>query len=591
MKKVCLLLLIILSKLLFSQKEDFSRYYLIKKDYENFPENDTRAFIFLDDYIKLAKKEKNYDQLAQGYKDAVFYSSSDMYKLKYADSTIFASILSKKKELISDAYLGKGIIYYFNYKKYKPALNEYLKAYENSKKTENEYLKNEILYHLGVVKTHLGYYEPALRHFEKTNYYFAENLKKNAHPNIIFNNRKGYYNSLHRMIVCHRNLKNYKAAHYLINIGLSQTQDKEDFQQEYGYFLKEKGFEQFCNNEFENSIKSLETSSKPISNIHDFAWIAFNYYYIGKNYLALNQTEKAIKYFQKVDSIFIKHNFILPELRDNYEVLINHYKNKKNSEKELYYTKQLLKADSIISKDFTYLSLKIHKEYDTKALLEEKERLVKATSLGSLIIAVLCLLATSLVILLIIGYRNEKISKTNYKILEEKIINNICTPHQEKVVSKIKDEDKADLNDNITNEILVKLKNFEKNCDFTEYGLTLHKLAHKLGTNSNYLSQVINERKGVHFNRYLSELRIHYITNKLYNDKVYLNYKIETLAEKCGIASRTNFSNLFREINGMRPTDFIKKRQKDIANNQKLTFSPSTRFFKSNQISSDHPNL
>nr|WP_252730327.1 AraC family transcriptional regulator [Chryseobacterium indologenes] len=43
-----------------------------------------------------------------------------------------------------------------------------------------------------------------------------------------------------------------------------------------------------------------------------------------------------------------------------------------------------------------------------------------------------------------------------------------------------------------------------------------------------------------------------------------MNYKIETLAEECGIASRTNFSNLFREINGMRPTDFIKKRRKDI---------------------------
>ena len=49
-------------------------------------------------------------------------------------------------DLISRAYLVKGSIYYYNYKKYKSTLDEYLKAYEYSKKGNNDYQKNQLIY-------------------------------------------------------------------------------------------------------------------------------------------------------------------------------------------------------------------------------------------------------------------------------------------------------------------------------------------------------------------------------------------------------------------------------------------------------------
>ncbi|MBO6183798.1 MAG: helix-turn-helix domain-containing protein, partial [Chryseobacterium sp.] len=217
------------------------------------------------------------------------------------------------------------------------------------------------------------------------------------------------------------------------------------------------------------------------------------------------------------------------------------------------------------------LASTIHKKYDTEALTEEKERLEKATSWGIWIIAGLIILLIALTFALIVKYRNEKRIKANYIILEEKILNKSSTEIvTEKIKVKPNGEEKSGLSNIIINDLLLKLDNFEKKCEFVENGLTLNKLAIKFNTNSNYLSQVINEYKEVNFNRYLSELRINYITNKLYNDKVFLSYKIETLAEKCGIASRTNFSNLFQEINGIRPIDFIKKRNEDLENNQVL---------------------
>ncbi|MCD1117376.1 helix-turn-helix domain-containing protein [Chryseobacterium turcicum] len=576
MNRFYFILLLFIFNTFYSQQESYSDFYKIKKKYENYSENDARAFQFLKEYISLAKKEKDYPHLVQGYHDATFYSSSANAKLKYADSAIFAAKLSDNTDLISDAYLRKGVVYYFNYKKYQSALQEYLKAYEYSKNSQDDFLKNAILYHMGVVKSYLGYNQEALIHFKKTQSYFELKSKEKVHSNIVFNNKRGYYNSLHQMAVSYRKLNNYKAVDSLLNIGFQQTKNNKDFQQEYGYFLKEKGINEYRKKNYRNSLNLLHESIKPITNINDFAWATVVYFYIGKSYLGLQDYSNAILHFNKVDSVFQKHNFILPELRENYELLINYYKKDSELKKELYYTKQLLKADSVISKDFSYLASTIHKKYDTEALTEEKERLEKATSWGIWIIVGLIILLIALTIALMIKYKNEKRIKANYLILEEKILNKSSAEIvTEKSKVKPNGDEKSGLSDAIINDLLLKLDNFERKSGFVENGLTLNKLAMKFNTNSNYLSQVINEYKEMNFNRYLSELRINYITNKLYNDKVYLNYKIETLAEKCGIASRTNFSNLFQEINGIRPVDFIKNRNQDLENNQILQSHPA----------------
>ena len=41
----------------------------------------------------------------------------------------------------------------------------------------------------------------------------------------------------------------------------------------------------------------------------------------------------------------------------------------------------------------------------------------------------------------------------------------------------------------------------------------------------------------------------------------YLQLKVQGLADECGIGSRQNFSDLFQEINGIRPTDFVKQKK------------------------------
>lgn len=538
-----------------------------RRKYENLAEDDTRAFTNLNLYIKKAKQEKKYAELFQGYRDAVFFSKSRDKKLQYADSCLDAAYKSASDDRISTAYVLKGSVYYAKLKKYKPALDEYLMAYKYAKNTNDLYLKYKISYHLGVVKNYLGYHEEALELFKECVAHFEEQANnKNLHEFKIFNNQKGYLNSIHQMVVCYRNMQDFKKADSLVDIGLLKTFNNKDFLLERSYFLKCKGLSEFNNNKYTSAITYLDQSLGLIKD--DFAWMSVDYFYIGKSYLKLDQEDLAIANFKKIDSIFNKHDFILPELRENYEFLINHYKNKKEPEKQLYYTTQLLKADSIISRDFAYLSMKIHREYDTNTLIEEKGRLETANAWGGFLIAGLAITAGVLVLILVKRHRKERSTLEKYVLLEEKVRNDNYvrsavsnTPNPE-----LSDDKKTQITETIKQDLLRKLRVFEDKNHFTQKGLTIQKLAVQFETNSSYLSQVINEQKGMNFNKYLGDLRIRYITRLLFDKNIYLNYTIETLAKECGIASRQNFSDLFFEINGIRPTDFIRNRKKEVDN-------------------------
>ncbi|WP_409991384.1 helix-turn-helix domain-containing protein [Chryseobacterium sp. Leaf405] len=122
---------------------------------------------------------------------------------------------------------------------------------------------------------------------------------------------------------------------------------------------------------------------------------------------------------------------------------------------------------------------------------------------------------------------------------------------------------KSELPDELVENLTLKVQNFEDKKQFLEAGMTAAKLAARFKTNPTYLSTFIHERKGLNFSTYITQLRIEYITQQLNSDKDYLKYTIQALAEMCGIASRNNFTDHFKRINGIGVGDFIKMKLKD----------------------------
>lgn len=537
--------------------QEFSDYRI---RYDNFEENDVRAFQFLKPYIKKAKKEKNFTELTQAYKDATSFSPNS--KLQYADSMVEAANKSNNRDLIGASYLTKGTIYYFNYKKFKLALDEYLKAWNYLEGTKDEYLYYKNLYHIAVVKSYLGHCDESLELFEKCRKYYSNKKISTDLPNLSYNNKKGYLNSLHQNIACLIELSRLKEAALLVTEGLRETSGDIDFYIERSYFYKLQGIIAFKNKNYDKAISNFNNALVGVEKKDDFTNASAIYFYKGKSLLYKNEMVEAVEYFKKVDSIFKKHEFILPEVRENFEILINYYKKAGNNKMELYYTSQLLKVYHVLSTDFKYLSDKIHKGYDTRDLLEAKRRLEMSSANGYRIAAILFF--SLLVVFLILYSRWKKGKRIHAKYND--LLAKMEADTAQKFGDNIDDHKlkSSKLNEKKANDLLSKLSALEEENFFLEKNMTLNKLAIKLKTNTTYLSEIINDRKGCHFNAYLNELRIKYITHKLYENKSWRRYSIKALSEECGFKDTRIFSKAFHENNGLSPLEFIRKRNQEL---------------------------
>jgi YesN/AraC family two-component response regulator len=110
--------------------------------------------------------------------------------------------------------------------------------------------------------------------------------------------------------------------------------------------------------------------------------------------------------------------------------------------------------------------------------------------------------------------------------------------------------------------LLQKLYRFEQGNKFINPNISLASLAGALGTNTQYLSELINKQKNKNFNTYINELRINFIIKRILEDRKLANYKIAALAEEAGFSSHSLFSKVFKQVTNMSPSEFIHEHQK-----------------------------
>ena len=167
-------------------------------------------------------------------------------------------------------------------------------------------------------------------------------------------------------------------------------------------------------------------------------------------------------------------------------------------------------------------------------------------------------LGIGLVYVILVSYRNKRKGPVLSSVLDKPTVPTHTKPLNDAVPNKEPGKN-TKVSDEVVAGILVKLAMLEKNHFYLEKGMTLHKLAGKLNTNSNYLSMIIKEHRGLFFNAYLKKSRMEYVTAKLQENKLWQHYSVETLANECGFADRTNFSRAFKAHNQLSPVEFIQQ--------------------------------
>lgn len=126
---------------------------------------------------------------------------------------------------------------------------------------------------------------------------------------------------------------------------------------------------------------------------------------------------------------------------------------------------------------------------------------------------------------------------------------------------------KSDLNINIDpkviRDVLDDLQRWEKELGFLENEMDQNELAKRLGTNSTYLSRIINSHKKQRFSSYLKDLRVTYAINyaKAHPEEIPTKSLVQW-AEQFGFNSLDVFVRAFKSKTGITPAVFFRRLKK-----------------------------
>lgn len=154
-----------------------------------------------------------------------------------------------------------------------------------------------------------------------------------------------------------------------------------------------------------------------------------------------------------------------------------------------------------------------------------------------------------------IQLRNE-LDSLGYKLPEERGEKTEENEHDACKVNKLTEEHKEKIIQDINNV----MANTLEYCD-CEFSLT--RLATLIGSNTKYVSQIINEVYNKNFRTYINEYRIKEASRRLMNTDEYGHYTISAIAESVGFKSPTTFIMTFKKSTGINPSTYQKIAQND----------------------------
>ncbi|WP_340203654.1 helix-turn-helix domain-containing protein [Ascidiimonas sp. W6] len=512
-------------------------------------------------YLLEAKKSGIPQAIANGYYLLANYGDQEV--LAYADSLISASIDLDHFKFPAQGFLIKGNVYY-EQANYKEALDQYLQSlyFASKRKNKVQYLK--IKFNIGLLNNNIGNRKEALK-------IFKENISNIEESGLDKTDVPRYLRGLYALADSYTFNDKPDSSSIFVKKGIDialRSGDKEM----YGILVAHAGVNYFFLDNYQSAIDSLKKGKKILKAFNDSnkIRIAFCNYYIAKSLHKQGKIDESITYFTKVDKSLQQTQDMLPELIGTYNFLIAYSKSKNDIEGQIHYINQLIKMDSIKDVNYKYLSNTINKEYDAHLLIQEKEKLIsKLEEDKTLKVKIILFLIVAVTILIIgIGYFlyrsnvyrkrfDELMVQINEGGKEEnfiKVSENITKNN----VSKYNSDD-IGLSEEIVNEVLQKIEKFEKSAKFIEKQYTLNAMAKEIGTNSTYLSKIINVKKKTSFANYINNLRIDYAINQLTKSKVLRSYKIKAISEEFGFNTTQSFSNAFYKSTGIYPSYFLKQ--------------------------------
>ncbi len=483
--------------------------------------------------------------------------------LSYLDSIIILTQKTKDYTYPAKAYLKKAAFYGIE-SNYDLSMDALLKANTLAIARENRDQEFDVKYYIALLKDEIGEKEEALNILQSVKRYHEEKFYKDSTQA----NRNKFFQMLYAECISYHRIKNYDSVYSISTkaIKLSLNQPDSIY---YKGFLISSGIAHYGKEEYNKAIDSLskyETLRKKNAVIPFYFMVPDMF--LGMSYYKNEAYDKALPYLKKVDSAAFANQQFTPDQRPVFELLLDHYKRTGDIEKQLQQISRLISFDSIINLNYKNIQKKIASNYETPNLIAQKQKLISKleNKNQSKIKYIWGVGFLSIVFLSLFGW--NYIKKNTYKKRIQKIINDI--DRDNKTEKKLENKSKESLEDlgipeDVIKNTLSSLDKFESEKKFLEHSISVHQIAKDLGTNSRYLSKIINTFKEKTFSNYINDLRIEHVIKKLKDETQFRNYKMTVIAKESGFNTLQAFSKSFYKKTGIQPSYFIKELNKSLS--------------------------
>lgn len=499
------------------------------------------------------------------YKNA--YAESYANNSEAAHNYIDSAILIAKNELNDNVLLHQYISqkgeFFYNAGAYNNALKYYKKALDFHTKQQDTTAILTIFHNIALIKNIIGESKDATKILLK-NYKHSRILERTSSTNF---NEVFYISTLIaladayvRSAIDEKEVKTrlLDSASMYVNIGFEKSKYYNDYDG-FNYFLIENAIINYEKGFYHDAIDTLWVAKKNADKLNQKNTLSSIYFYLGKSYNQLKDTDNAIAYLKKTDATAPKNSFNYPVLQETYYLLSNIYKTKKDSLNLIKYQNLYVENDRINDEIANTVRNEIHSKFDIASLKSEIKNLEQINEVQVKnyykAIVIIILLSVFLLVLLLFYKRKQKQNRIAFDKLMltiEKEKNNTS----KKPIKQLKIDD-----DNVTR-ILKELTKFEEKKLFLGTQCDLTFVAKKVKTNKAYLSKVIHTQKQQSFIQYITKLRIDYVLERLKEDSSFRSYDIKSIALELGYKSSDSFSKAFKARTGINPSFYIKNLNK-----------------------------
>jgi AraC-like DNA-binding protein len=534
-------------------------YEKIKQLYIDNVKLPDKQLLYANVYLNKAQNEKDNRQIARGY-----YYISVIHKgdkaISYLDSVIKYSTGTNDLSFPIAAYCEKANLL-TKKSKHKEALDVFLLAEKYALETNRRDDYYSVEFYIALTKSeNLGEVNEALDKY-KICYNYLKNKDTKSLQYSFFNLKV-----LFALADAYKTLHKYDSSTYYNKLGYNHAKinKNENF---LALFILNEGANLINKRSFKVGIDSINKGLPKIIKFNDQDNIMAGYYYLGKAYAGLKKKDLAVQNFVKVDSMQNVINTIYPDQASAYTYLIDYYKNKGNKDKQLEYLTKYIKIDDSLQKSHNKMYKLIVKKYDIPHLIKEKETLITILK-GNQYYYI-----SSIVVLLFFvsgaiyyGIYQRNLNKKHRERFE-KIINNTntishTTDIEKEIPEEISKTKSLIVGDELANELLEKLDVFVLGREYLKNDITLQSLSNELGTNSSYLSNIINQYKEKNFVTFVNGLRIDDAVLGLQQNADLKKYTIQAIANEFGFNNAESFSRAFYKRTGLKPSFFIKELEK-----------------------------